>query len=90
MLAAAAAAVACCCRCPLWQLVVESLATPPFCTKVIIAVVCVVAVVHLLVVEDLATLPFRVSTQQRSGHKVVVVDSREVMVSARAIHDSCI
>ena len=82
MLATAAAAVACCRCCPLWQLVVESLATLPFCAKV------VVAVVHLLVVEGLATLPFRISTQWRSGHKVVVVDSREVMVSARAIHDS--
>ncbi len=47
-----------------------------------------VAIVHLLVVEGLATLPFCVSTQWRSGHKVVVVDSREVMVSARAVRDS--
>jgi len=52
------------------------------------AAAAVVAVVHLLVVEGLATLPFRISTQWRSGHKVVVVDSREVMVSARAVHDS--
>ena len=52
------------------------------------AAAAVVAVIHLLVVEGLATLPFCISTQWRSGHKVVVVDSREVMVSARAIHDS--
>src|SRR6266545_774769 len=39
VLAAAAAAVACCRCCPLWQLVVESLATLPFRTKVVIAVI---------------------------------------------------